>query len=55
LILDRVLLLLLKESCELIEAKINKFRRDMSRSYSLKEADMLMIRIQALEWVQDTI
>jgi hypothetical protein len=40
---------------ESLEAKINEFRRDMRRSYSLKEADMLMIRIQALEWVQGQI
>ena len=40
---------------ESLEAKINEFRLDMRGSYSLKEADMLMIRIEALEWVQDTI
>jgi hypothetical protein len=40
---------------ESLEAKINEFRRDMRRSYSLKEADMLMIKIQALEWVQGRI
>jgi hypothetical protein len=40
---------------ELLESKINEFRRDMRRSYSLKEADMLMIKIQALEWVQGRI
>jgi hypothetical protein len=40
---------------ESLEAKINEFRRDMRRSYSLKEADVLMIKIQALEWVQGRI
>jgi len=40
---------------ESLEAKINEFRLDMRGSYSLKEAGMLMIKIQALEWIQGRI
>ena len=40
---------------ESLEAKINEFRLDMRGSYSLKEAGMLMIKIQVLEWIQGRI
>jgi len=40
---------------ESLEAKINEFRLNMHGSYSLKEAGMLMIKIQALEWIQGRI
>ena len=40
---------------ESLEAKINEFRLNMRGSYSLKEAGMLMIKIQALEWIQGRI
>ena len=38
-----------------LELKINKFRTIMQKSNNHYEADMAMIRIQALEWVQGTI
>jgi hypothetical protein len=38
-----------------LELKINKLRTDMQKSNIRRETDMLIIRIQALEWVQDTI
>jgi hypothetical protein len=38
-----------------LELKINKLRVAMQKSNTHLEADMQMIRIQALEWVQGTI
>ena len=35
--------------------KINKLRSAMKKSTKPIEGDILMIRIQALEWVQDRI
>jgi hypothetical protein len=38
-----------------LELKINKLRTAMRKSNTPIEGDMLMIRIQALEWVQGRI
>ena len=38
-----------------LELKINKLRTIMQKSNNHYEADMAMIRIQALEWVQGQI
>jgi hypothetical protein len=38
-----------------LELKINKLRIAMQKSNTPLEGDMLMIKIQALEWVQDRI
>ena len=38
-----------------LELKINKLRIAMQKSNIRAETDMPMIRIQALEWVQDRI
>ncbi|MFL6321979.1 MAG: hypothetical protein ACJ71K_00595 [Nitrososphaeraceae archaeon] len=38
-----------------LELKINKFRIAMQKSNTPIEGDMLMIKIQALEWVQGQI
>jgi hypothetical protein len=38
-----------------LELKINKLRIAMQKSNKPLEGDMLMIRIQALEWVQGRI
>jgi hypothetical protein len=38
-----------------LELKINKLRTVMQKSNTHYEADMAMIRIQALEWVQGQI
>jgi hypothetical protein len=38
-----------------LELKINKLRIAMQKSNTPLEGDMLMIRIQALEWVQGRI
>jgi hypothetical protein len=38
-----------------LELKINKLRTIMQKSDNHYDADMTMIRIQALEWVQGTI
>jgi hypothetical protein len=38
-----------------LELKINKLRTIMQKSDNHLEADMSMIRIQALEWVQGRI
>jgi hypothetical protein len=38
-----------------LELKINKLRIAIQKSNTPLEGDMLMIRIQALEWVQGTI
>ena len=38
-----------------LELKINKLRSAMQKSDNHLDGDMLMIRIQALEWVQGTI
>jgi hypothetical protein len=38
-----------------MELKINKLRIAMQKSNTHLESDMLMIRIQALEWAQGTI
>ena len=38
-----------------LELKTNKLRRAMQKSNIRGETDMLMIRIQALEWVQGRI
>jgi hypothetical protein len=38
-----------------LEHKINKLRIAMQKSNTPLEGDMLMIRIQALEWVQGRI
>ena len=39
----------------MLELKINKLRIAMQKSNIRAETDMLMIRIQALEWVQGRI
>ena len=39
----------------MLELKINKLRTIMQKSNNHYEADMAMIRIQALEWVQGQI
>ena len=38
-----------------LELKINKLRAIVQKSNNHYDADMAMIRIQALEWVQDKI
>ena len=38
-----------------LELKINKLRTIMQKSNNHYEADMAMIRIQALEWVQERV
>ena len=39
----------------MLEVKINHFRTAMEKSDNLLTSDMLMIRIQALQWVQGQI
>ncbi len=39
----------------MLELKINKLRTIMQKSNNHYDADMIMIRIQALEWVQGQI
>jgi hypothetical protein len=39
----------------MLDVKINHIRRAMEKSDNLLTSDMLMIRIQALQWVQGQI
>ena len=40
---------------DMLDVQINRHRIAMEKSNTPIEGDMLMIRIQALEWVQGTI
>ena len=41
--------------CYMLELKINKLKAIIQKSNTHYEADMAMIRVQALEWVKGTI